>query len=269
MGIHLLRGRYFTQEDSSSTPLVALIDESMARRYWPNKDPLGKRFKGQDQRGKSDDWITVVGVVSDTHRSGLERSYVPHVYEPYTQAIDGDKTPDVIVRFAGDSSQVASALRNLARQLDSGAILSPVTSLDKQLSSQLSPRRFQTLLLTLFSLFALLLASLGIYGVLSYSVAQRTHEIGVRIALGARQGQVLRLVIGEGSKFALAGLAIGLVLAAGMTRFLASLLFGVSATDPATFLSVGLLLMTVELAACYIPARRASKVDPMVALRYE
>src|ERR1051325_750723 len=269
MGIRLLRGRYFTQEDSSGSPLVALIDESMARRYWPNENPLGKRFKGQDQRGKNDDWITVVGIVSDTHRSGLERSFVPHVYEPYTQAIDGDKTPDLVVRFAGNSSQLAPVLRNLAHQLDAGAILSSATSLDEQLWEQLSSRRFQTLLLTLFSLVALLLATLGIYGVLSYSVAQRTHEIGIRIALGARHGQVLRLVIGEGAKLAMVGLMIGLVSAGGMTKYIASLLFGVSATDPVTFISAGLLLMIVGLVACYIPARRATKVEPMAALRYE
>ena len=269
MGIQLLKGRNFTSEDNANAPLVALIDEDMARRYWPNENPLGMRFKGQDQRGKNDDWITVIGVVGNTRRNGLERNTIPHVYEPYTQGLDGDRTPDFVVRLTSVSPGISSELRSVVRQLDPQAVVSPATSLDQQLSSQLSPRRFQTFLLALFSLAALLLASVGVYGVLNYSVAQRTHEIGIRMALGARRGDVLRLVILEGTAFALGGTALGIICAAGLTKFMSSLLFHVTATDPATFGAVTMLLIMVAVAGCYIPARRAAKVDPMVALRYE
>jgi putative ABC transport system permease protein len=269
MGIQLLSGRYFTQEDNANSPLVAIIDQSMAQRYWPDENPLGMRFKGQDHRGKNDDWITVVGVVSDTRRSGLERSPASHVYEPSSQAIDGDKTPDLVVRFAGEPGGLSAELRNLVRQLAPDAVLSPVTTLDQQLSDQLSLRRFQTLLLALFSLIALLLASVGVFGVLNYSVAQRTREIGIRMALGARRADVLLLVMREGTKLAAAGLALGVVAAAGLTKFMSSLLFGITSTDVVTFSSVAVLLMAVAIVASFVPSRRATKVDPIVALRYE
>ncbi len=269
MGIRLLQGRYFGIADTPNAPLVAIIDESAAHRYWPKENPLGKRFRGQDPRGKNDDWITVVGVVSDARRSGPEQSPIPHIYQPYTQAIDGDRTSDLVVRGHGDSRELPASIHRLAHELAPSAVLSPVTTMEDQLSEQLAPRRFQTLLLAAFGMAALLLASLGIYGMLSYSMAQRTHEIGVRMALGAQQKQVVSLVVREGTKYAAIGLAIGIVGAAALTKFMASLLFGTTSTDPATFLLVAVVLMLVALFACYIPARRAAKVDPMVALRYE
>jgi putative ABC transport system permease protein len=269
MGVQLLRGRYFTAQDGPNSPLVAIIDESMVRRYWPNEDAIGKRFKGQDPRGKGDDWLTVVGVIRDMRRSGLERGPIPHVYEPYTQAIDGFRTSDLVVRVIGAPGALAQPLRAVVREIDHSAILSSVTTMEQQLSEQLSPRRFQTTLLTIFSLVALLLAGVGIYGLLHYSVAQRTHEIGIRMALGAHPREVVKLVVRDGAKLAVAGLMIGAIAATVVMRFMKSLFFGVASTDLATFVSVLILLMMVALLACYVPARRAARVDPTVALRYE
>jgi predicted permease len=267
MNATLLRGRYFSNQDGPDAPLVALIDENMARRYWPNEDPIGKRFKGQDPRGKNDDWITVIGVVRNMRRNGLEHESIPHVFEWYKQS--GDTPRDLVVRTESNSRASASTLRRLVRNLDSGAILSSITTMNEQLSEQLSPRRFQTSLLGLFSMMALVLAAVGIFALLHYSVAQRTHEMGVRIALGAQRSQVLRLVMYEGGRLAFAGVCIGIFASAALTRLISSLLFEVSATDPATFAGVALLLVLIALLACYLPARRATAVDPMVALRYE
>jgi putative ABC transport system permease protein len=269
MGTTLLRGRYFTPRDGPQSPLVAIIDESMARRYWPGQDPIGKRFKGQDPRGFNDDWLTVVGVVRDMRRSGVEKSPVPHVFEPWGQAIDGDQTAYLIVRTMSDSRAAAAALRSIVRGLSSTAILSSVSTMQEQLASQISPRRFQTWLLSLFSVMAMLLSAIGIFGVMHYSVADRTHEFGIRAALGAHPHAVMRLVVGEATRVAFCGVAIGSGAALALTRFMSSLLFGVSATDPLTFVGVPLLLALVTLLASYLPARRAMCVDPMVALRHE
>jgi predicted permease len=269
MGVQLLRGRYFNAQDGGDSPFVAIIDESMARRYWSNEDAIGKRFKGQDRRGKGDDWLTVVGIIRDMRRSGLERGPIPHVYQPYTQAIDGYRTSDLVVRVTGAPGALAQPLRTVVQEIDHGAIVSPVITMEQQLSEQLSPRRFQATLLTIFSLVALILAGVGIYGLLHYSVAQRTHEIGIRISLGARPREVVKLVVKDGAKLAVAGLVIGAIAATAITRFMKSLFFGVSSTDPVTYMSVLILLMMVALLACYVPARRAARVDPTVALRCE
>jgi predicted permease len=269
MGTPLLRGRYFTPQDDPNSPLVAIIDESMARRYWPGQDPIGKRFKGQDPRGHNDDWLTVVGVVRDMRRGGLEKNPTPHVFQPYGQALDSDRTGDLVVKTTGDSRAVAAALRGSVRELSNTAILSNVSTMDEQLAEQLSPRRFQTSLLGLFSGIAMMLAAIGIFGVMHYSVAQRTHEIGIRAALGAQPQDVLRLVLAQATKLALWGIAIGISTALTLTRFMASLLFGVGPTDAATFVAVPAMLTLVALFASYVPARRAMGVDPMIALRYE
>lgn len=269
MGVPLLKGRYFTPQDGPQSPLVAIVDENMARRYWPGQDPIGKRFKGQDPRGHNDEWISVIGVVRDMRRGGLERNPTPHVFEPYGQALDGDRTGDLLVRTIRDPRPVASALRESVRALSNTAILSSVTTMDEQLSDQISPRRFQTWLLGLFSVLAMALAAVGMFGVMHYSVAQRTHEIGVRAALGAQPREVLRLVLVQAARLAFWGIAIGTGAALVLTRFMASLLFGIGPADPVTFIAIPMLLLVVALLASYVPARRAMRVDPMTALRYE
>jgi putative ABC transport system permease protein len=267
IGAPLLRGRFFSDEDGPNSPLVALINESMVRRYWPDEDPIGKRFKGQDPRGRNDDWLTVIGVVGDMRSHGLERQPTPHVFVWRKQS--GDIPSDLVVRTTGAAAKFATTLRSAVRSLDQTAILSNVTTMEEQLSEQMAPRRFQTTLLTLFSIIALTLASMGVYGVMRYMVVQRTHEIGIRMALGAQVRDVLRLIIGEGVKLAMAGLLIGLGGAWALTRLVKNLLFGVSPTDPLTLIVIASLLTFVALVACYIPARRATKVDPLVALRSE
>jgi predicted permease len=267
MGSQLLRGRFFSERDGNGTPLVAIVDESMARRYWPGADPIGKRFKGFDKRGRNDEWLTVIGVARDMRRHGREREPAAHIYQWYKQS--GEATPDLVLRTTGDPKALAATLRIVVRGLDQTAILSPVTTLEQQLAEQLSPRRFQTGLLGLFSLIALVLASVGIYGVMHYSVVQRTHEIGIRMALGARPGDVLRMVIGQGLALALAGLAVGLAGSWWLTRILSNLLYGVTPSDPQTFLSVSILLTAVAALATSIPAWRAAKVDPLLALRHD
>lgn len=268
MGAPLLKGRYFGDQDAAGSPLVVIIDESMARRYWANQDPVGAHIKGQDPRGHTDDWLTIIGVVRDMRRRGLENSPTPHVYEWYRQTgVSG--TEHLVVRSAGDPRAVAANLRAAVRAEDSSAILSSVSTVEDLLSDQLAPRRFQVWLLGLFSSFALLLAVLGIYGVMQYTVAQRTHEIGVRIALGARPLHVVRLMETEGLKLAMAGVSLGVVGALTLSPLISSLLFGVHATDPLTFTAVVSMLIVVALVACYIPARRAAQIDPIESLRHE
>jgi predicted permease len=267
MGAPLLKGRYFGDQDTAGSPLVVIIDESMARRYWPNHDPVGAHIKGQDPRGHSDDWLTIIGVVHDMRRRGLENGPTPHVYEWYRQAgVSG--TEHLVVRAAGNPRALVAGVRAGVRAEDSSAILSSVSTVEDLLSDQLAPRRFQVWLLGLFSSFALLLAVLGIYGVMQYTVAQRTHEIGVRIALGARPVHVVRLVETEGLRLAMAGVSLGVVGALTLSPLISSLLFGVHTVDPLTFTAVVSMLILVALVACYIPARRAAQIDPIEALRH-
>ena len=267
MGARLLRGRFFTGRDGPDSPLVAVVDESTVRRYWPGENPIGQRIKGFDRRGRNDDWVTVIGVVEDMRRHGREQKFAAHVYEWYKQS--GSGTGDLVVRTAGAPKAFAASLRHVVRDLDRTAILSPVTTIEQQLSDQLAPRRFQTWLLSLFSLIAVLLASLGIYGVMHYSVAQRRHEIGIRVALGARPGSVVRMVIRQGLWLAAIGLGAGLTGGWWLTRLLSNLLFGVTASDPLTFAAVSIFLVAVAVLASSIPALRAARVDPIQALRCE
>ena len=201
-------------------------------------------------------------------RSGLEREPIPHIYQPSTQAREA-RTADVIVRVVGSPAAIAQPLRAMVREVDEDAVVSSVTTMEAQLSEQLSPRRFQTSLLSVFSLVALFLAGAGIYGVLEYSVSRRTHEIGVRMALGARPHDVVNLVMEDAATSAMAGLVTGAIAGAGLARIIRSLLFEVPPSDPVTFVSVGILLVGVMLLGCYGPARRAVQVAPMVALRNE
>jgi putative ABC transport system permease protein len=265
MQIALLRGRTFDVRDGAGAPLVAVIDESTARRYWPGENPIGKRFKGQDRRGESDEWLTVIGLVRDTRRQGLDRTPAPTIYQWSRQS--GDATPDLVVRTSGDVRATAATVRATIRAIDASAIVSAVTLLEAELGRQLAPRRFQTWLLGAFSMLAMVLAMVRLYGVIHFMVAQRTREIGIRIALGADPRRVLGTVLGEGARLAAIGIGAGTLGAWWLTALLADLLFGVRPGDPLTFAVSAAALMAVALAACAVPAVRAMRVNPVVALR--
>ncbi|MGH9345132.1 MAG: ABC transporter permease, partial [Terriglobia bacterium] len=264
MHIALLQGRDFNLEDGPKSPRVAIINETMAHLFWPNGNPIGKRL-ARDNRKPN--WTTVVGVVGDVKESGLGEAALPEMYFPETQY--PDPWLAVVLRTSTPPISEANALRHVIRGMDPELPVYSVETLSQIVSQSSQEQQFEALLLGLFAAAALALAVIGIYGVISYSVAQRTHEFGVRIALGAQKGDVLRMVVWQGFKLTFAGIAIGIVGALGLTRFLASLLYGVKPTDPLTFMSVSLILTAASLLATYIPALRAAKVDPMVALRHE
>ncbi len=268
MGAPLLRGRSFSEQDRADSPWVAVIDESMARRYWRDRDPVGARIKGQDHRGANDEWVTVIGVVRDMRRSGLERAPIPHVYVALRQSGMANRV-DLVVRTHMAARALAGTVRQTVRVLDANIVLSDVATLDEVLSEQMATRRLQTMLVGLFAALALGLAGLGIYAVMQQAVAQRTHEIGIRMALGARPERVLRTVVGEGAKLAAAGIVAGSAGALVLGRTIRSLLFGVAPGDPVSFGASVLVLLLIALLGCYVPARRAARVDPMVALRHE
>src|SRR5262245_7129017 len=264
MGTRLLRGRDFTEYDDDKAARVAIINESFARRFWPGADPLGKQFKlGDDESPK----LQVIGVAQDGKYTGLNESQWPFVYRPQWQYRVGATT--MVVRAEADPQKVISLLRRELQQLDPNLPLASARTLAERLSLALLPARIVASVLGGFGLVALLLAAIGLYGVMSYAVSKRTHEIGVRMALGAQRGDVLKLVMGQGMALTLIGVTIGLLAAIGLTGWMKSVLFGVSATDPLTYAGVAALLTLVALLACYVPARRATKVDPMVALRCE
>jgi predicted permease len=267
IGARLIHGRYFNDSDSARAPLVAVIDESMARRYWPGKNPVGKRFKGQDRRGQNDDWLTVVGVVRDIRTHGLERPATPHVYEWYRQS--GNATADIVVRTLGDPAPMAASLRSVVRDVAPSAILSEIMPVNQELQRQIAPRRFQTALLGLFSWLALLLVTVGVYGLMHYSVVQRSHEIGIRMALGADRSGIVAMIFRECLTLVAAGLVLGIALDWMTTRVLSKLLFGISASDPLTLLAVSFLLLGVSALASFQPAFKAASIDPMRALRTE
>ncbi|HEV2491399.1 MAG TPA: ABC transporter permease [Candidatus Acidoferrales bacterium] len=268
MRIPILQGREFTWDDTSQRPLEAAVSETMARTFWPKGDALEKRFK-LGPIGGTDPWITVVGVVADVRQLSLTIAPRPAMYFPVTQDPGiGDTLRDWVVR-APNAAALAPGIRRTFASLDPSLPISRVQTMDQILSTYLGPQRFELFLVGLFGIAGLILAGVGIFGVTSYSVARRTHEIGVRIALGARRRDVLRLILGQGTWLALWGVGFGMLAALGLTRLMSSLLYGVSASDPLTFAGVAILLTAVALSACYIPARRAMRVDPMVALRYE
>ena len=276
MGAPLIRGRYFSSQDGPDTPPVALIDQRMAQRYWPNRDPVGQHLKGWDPRGYctpsgcKDEWVTVIGVVGDMRRRGREREPVADVFEWYRQGLPGQSPPgDFIVRTAVDPAQLAATLRGAVHEVDKTAVISAMATMQTQLEQQLGSRRFQTWLLALFAMAALILAATGIYGVMHYVVSQRTKEMGIRMAVGARSSDIFRLVIGQGVKLALFGLMIGTAAALALVRMLQSLLFGVQSTDAITFSIVLVTLCMSTIVACTLPARRATRVNPIVALREE
>jgi putative ABC transport system permease protein len=257
LGIPVLKGRTFTDHDDEHALKVAVVNEALARRLWPTEDPVGKQLNN----------MTVVGIVGNTHHEGLGQDTEAEFYVPYLQ-FSGDSM-QLAVRTAADPDSVVSAVRAQVRAIDPEQPLYHVATMEQILSDSLAPRRLNMLLLGIFAGIAFTLATVGIYGVMAFSVTQRTHEIGIRMALGAQKSNVLKVVVGQGFKLTLMGVAIGIVGALALTRFLSSLLYGVKPTDPITFAAVSLILIAVALLACYIPARRATKVDPMVALRYQ
>ncbi len=262
----MLRGRLFSRQDSPSNPNVAIISETLARRYFPNQDPIGRqmRFGFPPNTNVPRE---IVGVVGDVRDAALSRKADPMMYVPFAQGpLWGG---EVVVRSSLSASSVAAGIRQAVHSIDKDLPVTDVESFRDVLGASVAQERFRTLLLSSFSGIALILAAIGIFGVISYSVSQRTHEIGIRMALGAQRRDVLRLILGYGTKLALLGLGVGVVAAFLLTRLMASLLYGVSAKDPVTFAAVVVLLLGVALLACYVPARRAMRVDPMVALRYE
>jgi predicted permease len=269
MGAQLLKGRFFSDADGPDSQVVAIIDESLARRYWPNEDPIGKHFKGGDKRGKNDDWITVIGMVPDMRRSGLENNPTGHVYVWYKQDNYQFLTPDIVVRGNIAPDLLAKSLRGAVRTVNRNVVVSSMATMTDQLDLQLAPRRFQTGLLGLFAAIAVLLATIGIYGVMHYEVAQRTREIGIRMALGAQRKQVLWMVQRQALVVCLAGVIAGILPAVMGAHLLRSMLFGVVPGDPFSFAAAVCGLVLVALAASAIPARRAASVDPLAALRYE
>ena len=267
-GIPLLEGRYFTERDVAGAPAVTIINKALARRYWPGESPLGKRIEVASNK----QWLSVVGVVGDVKRQGLEAETEPGYFTPHLQPPAGRHLHsgwNLVVRTASDPMSLAAAVQREVWAVDKDQPVTNIQTLEQVISDSIAPHRFRTLLLGLFAVVALVLATVGIYGVMAYAVMQRTHEIGIRMALGAQLRDVLKLVIGQGMRLALIGIALGLLAASALTRLVKSLLFGVSATDPVTFVIVATLLAGMALLACWLPARRATKVDPMIALRCE
>jgi predicted permease len=265
LGTPLLHGRFFSIGDGPRDPRVAIINDALARRGWSGRDPVGRRFK-LGPRESDSPWYTVVGVVGNMRRQGQEREALPQIFESLAQ--NPPQSADLLIRTSSDNPQaMAGALRAAVRRVEKHAPIYGVAPLEERLGSYLTQRRFQTSLLTGFSVVALLMAAVGIYGLILYSVATRAQEIGIRMAIGAQAGDIFRMVIREGLKLSVTGLVLGLVGALWVSQAGASLLFGVTASDPLTFTTVSLLLTAVAIAACYFPARRAMKVEPVVALR--
>jgi putative ABC transport system permease protein len=270
MGVPLRQGRFLDRTDRGESRPVAIVNETMARQYWPGQDAVGKRFKIGDPDSKVP-WVTIVGIVGDVRQMGLDAPVKAEMYLPYSQITDQPwfAPRDLVVRTIGEPMSLVPAVKHEIAAVDPEQAVSNIRTLDDILDEEVVQRRLGATLLTAFAMLALLLASLGIYGILSYFVAQHTPEIGVRLALGASARDILRLVLGRGMTLALIGVGLGSLGGLALTRLMSSLLFGISPTDPATFALAALLLTALALLACYLPARRAVKVDPTIAMRYE
>ena len=267
MGTPLLKGRAFSDADGPDSPRVVIINDSFARRFFPGEDPIGKRMNYGDNADQTQNpWRTIVGVVADTRRNGFDREPRPESYIPLMQRPPGS-TIYVIRTSSPDPATLVTAVRNAVRGIDPDQPIFGIRTMEQVMSETTAQRRLNTILLGVFAGLALVLAAVGIFGVMNYSVTQRTHEIGIRLALGAQRGDVLRLVVGQGMMLAAIGVVVGLFGAWALTRLLATMLYGVSATDPVVFAGVAALLALVAVFACYLPALRASRVAPTVALR--
>ena len=263
LGIPLLKGRDFSDRDKSDAPAAAVINAELARVYFPNEDPINKRISFDDRQS----YISIVGIVGDVKQQGLDSNAKPEVYFPYLQA--AAPSMSIVVRTASNPLGAVASVKSQIQTIDKNLPMDDAETMQQLLSMSTSGRRFNTLLLSLFAMLAVVLAMVGIYGVMSYSVTQRTHEIGIRIAVGAQTSDVFRIVIGQGMLLALIGVGLGLVGAFALTRLMTTMLFGVEPTDPLTFISLAALLIGVGLVACYVPGRRATRIDPLVALRNE
>lgn len=266
MGIHLLEGRYFEDSDSRGHPNVAIVSRTFGEQYFARQSPLEKRFHFIDGAAQPS-WWTIVGVVDDVRNASLEEQPRPQAYMPFWQS--SFPSASVVLRTTTNPETITAAVRKELSVLDSTLAVGDIRTMDQLVSESTEERRFQTTILSSFSGIALVFSLVGLYALLAYSVRQRTAEIGIRVALGAQPGSVLRLVLKEGSGLAFIGVVAGLAGSWGLTRLMANLLFGINPTDASTFVGVAILFAAMATAACYIPARRAMRVDPMVALRYE
>jgi putative ABC transport system permease protein len=264
MGIPLLQGREFDDRDSGGTPDVVIINQSLAKEFWPANDAIGKRIRIGPE---GDPWLTVVGVVGNVTHTGLDSepdfaSYEPHGKRPWSEMT-------LVIRTSVDPASLATTVQTDLRTAETEILVEDVMTMERRLQNSVAPQKLNLVLLGCFAFMALLLAAVGIYGVMAQTVTQRTQEIGIRMALGAQVKDVLTLVLRNGMKLALLGVAIGLVGAFWLTSLMTKLLFGVTPTDVSTFAVVAIVLLVIAFLACYLPARRATKVDPLVALRYE
>jgi predicted permease len=266
VGAPLLRGRLFDAGDRSGTLPVVIINQTMARRLWPGEDPVGKRFKFGPAESR-EPWLTVVGLAPDMRRQRHEREPMAQVFVPVAQ--DPERGMELLIKSAGNPLALAEAVRREVRAIEKGVFVSGISTLEQRIGISLFERRFQTSLLSAFSLVALLLAAIGTYGVVHFSVQQRVREIGIRMVLGAQKLDVLSMIVNQGLKMVLIGVSLGIVLAFATTRLMERLLYEVKPTDPLTFAGVAFLLVGIALLACWLPARRAAKIDPMEALRCE
>jgi putative ABC transport system permease protein len=268
MGIRLLKGRRFTEHDSADAPDAVIVNEELARRFWPGEDPIGKRLQVGTEFTR---WREVIGVVGNAKLSGLEANTDPAIYVPFPQNSwpNALRNSFIVLRTTTDPKSLVPAIRRELRGIDPTFPITQIRTMDEIVGDSLSQRRFNTALLALFAFVAVALAAVGIYGVMSYAVSQRTREMGIRIALGARQSDITKLVTSKGARLAALGIAIGVLAAAISSRLMSSLLFGITATDPITFVLTAVLLGIVTLLASYIPSRRAAGTDPISALRYD
>ncbi len=264
MGIALLAGRYFSEADGDGSPGVAIINESFARTYFPNGNPVGRQLKTPFQK---DEWLTVIGVVHNVREFGLDHEVYPQIYRDYLQA--GTQYMTLMARTRGGALGMVPAVRSQVMSVDRNQPAFGITTMETILEGTLKTRKTNLALLGVFASFALILASVGIYGVVSYNVSRRTHEVGIRMALGARRAHVVGMIVGRATVHTLIGLMVGLAAAVALTRFISSLLYEVSATDPFTYAAIAFFLAGIAFVASYVPSRRAAKVDPIEALRYE